>query len=73
VAAGNRDAKDDDPAYLGEAIDDTTFSFVCGSTQGDDPLNDPSCWPKANPLLGVTITEEYLAGVVKQAKSCRAS
>jgi hypothetical protein len=23
---------------------------------------------KANPLLGVTITEEYLAGVVDQAK-----
>jgi phage terminase large subunit-like protein len=35
----------------------------------DDPLNDPSCWQKANPLLGVTITEEYLAGVVAQAKN----
>jgi phage terminase large subunit-like protein len=68
VAAGNRDAKDDDPAYLGEVIDDTTFSYVCALDPGDDPLTDPSCWPKANPLLGVTITEEYLAGVVKQAK-----
>lgn len=35
----------------------------------DDPLNDPSCWPKANPLLGVTITEDYLASVVAQAKN----
>ena len=35
----------------------------------DDALNDPSCWPKANPLLGTTITEEYLAGVVAQAKN----
>lgn len=68
VAAGNRDAKDDDPAYLGEIIDDTTFSFICGLDPWDDPLTDPSCWIKANPLLGVTITEEYLASVVAQAK-----
>jgi len=68
VAAGNPDAKDDDAAYLGEAIDDTSFSFVCSLDPGDDPLSDPSCWPKSNPLLNVTITEEYLAGVVKQAK-----
>jgi phage terminase large subunit-like protein len=68
VAAGNRDAKDEDAHYLGEPLDDTTFSYVCGLDLGDDPLTDPSCWQKANPLLGVTITEEYLAGVVKQAK-----
>lgn len=68
VAAGNRDARDDDAAYLGEPIDDTTFSYVCALDPGDDPLEDPGCWMKANPLLGVTITEEYLAGVVKQAK-----
>lgn len=36
---------------------------------GDNPLDDPTCWAKANPLLGVTITEEYLAGVVAQAKA----
>lgn len=68
VAAGNRDARDDDPFYIGEPVDDTTFSYVCALDPGDDPLEDPTCWPKANPLLGVTITEEYLAGVVKQAK-----
>lgn len=68
VAAGNRDARDDDAHYLGEVLDDTTFSYVCALDVDDDPLNDPSCWPKANPLLGTTITEEYLAGVVKQAK-----
>jgi phage terminase large subunit-like protein len=67
VAAGNYDALTD-PTFIGEPIDDTTFSFVCSLDEGDDPLNDPSCWKKANPLLGVTITEEYLAGVVKQAK-----
>ena len=68
VAAGNRDARSDDAAYLGEPIDDTTFSYVCSLDPGDDPLTDPSCWIKANPLLNVTISEEYLAGVVKQAK-----
>lgn len=69
VAAGNREAKDEDAFYLGEIIDDTTFSYVCALDVGDDPLEDPSCWPKANPLLNVTITEEYLAGVVAQAKN----
>lgn len=68
VAAGNRDAKDDDAAYVGEVLDDSTFSYVCGLDAGDDPLKDPACWVKANPLLGTTITEEYLGGVVKQAK-----
>jgi phage terminase large subunit-like protein len=69
VAAGNIEAKDDDAAYLGEVIDDTSFSFVCALDPGDDPLTDPSCWAKANPLLGVTITRDYLAGVVHQAKA----
>jgi phage terminase large subunit-like protein len=68
VAAGHVDAVTD-PTFIGEPIDDTTFSYVCSLDEGDDPLNDPSCWAKANPLLGVTITEEYLAGVVAQAKA----
>lgn len=68
VAAGNRDAKDGDAFYLGERVDDSSFSYVCSLDPGDDPLEDSSCWIKANPLLGVTITEEYLAGVVAQAK-----
>lgn len=69
VAAGNLDAKNEDAEYLGEVIDDTTFSYVCALDPGDDPLEDPSCWIKANPLINVTITEEYLAGVVAQAKA----
>jgi phage terminase large subunit-like protein len=67
VAAGTRDP-DDDFTYVGEIIDDTTFSYVCALDKDDDPLTDPTCWPKANPLLGVILTEEYLAGVVAQAK-----
>lgn len=68
VAAGNIDAVTD-PTYVGEVIDDTTFSFVCSLDPEDDPLNDPSCWIKANPLLGVTITEEYLRETVAQARA----
>jgi phage terminase large subunit-like protein len=68
VAAGNIDAVTD-PTFLGEIIDDTTFSYVCSLDQGDDPLEDESCWIKANPLLGITITEEYLRETVAQAKA----
>lgn len=68
VAAGNVDAVTD-PTFVGDVLDDTTFSYVCALDDGDDPLNDPRCWAKANPLLGVTITEEYLAEVVAQAKA----
>lgn len=52
----------------GEVEDDRTFSYVCALDDGDDPMTDPSCWIKANPLLGVTITEQYLADQVKQAQ-----
>jgi len=52
----------------GEVDDDTEFSYVCALDKGDDPLTDPSCWVKANPLLGTILTEDYLAGVVRQAQ-----
>lgn len=68
VAAGHTEAVND-PTFVGEPLDDTTFSYVCALDDGDDPLNDPSCWIKANPLLGVTITEQYLADTVAQAKA----
>lgn len=68
VAAGHTEAVND-PTFVGEALDDTTFSYVCALDDGDDPLRDPSCWIKANPLLGVTITESYLSDVVKQGKN----
>lgn len=52
-----------------EVQDDTTFSFVCSLDEGDDPLTDPTCWRKANPLLGVTLAEKYLEDVVAQARA----
>jgi phage terminase large subunit-like protein len=33
VAAGNLDAKDDDAHYLGEVLDDTSFSYVCARSR----------------------------------------
>lgn len=51
-----------------EVEDDTSFSYVCALDDDDDPMNDPACWIKANPLLGVTITEEYLEIQAKQAR-----
>jgi len=67
VAAGHTEAVND-PTFVGDVIDDRTFSYVCALDEGDDPLEDPSCWIKANPLLGVTITDEYLRDVVNQGK-----
>lgn len=59
---------DADFTYVGEVIDDAAFAYVCALDKGDDPLEDRSCWVKANPLLGVTVKTDYLAEVVKQAK-----
>lgn len=59
---------DEDFKFMGDVIDDDTFSFVCALDKDDDPLEDPSCWPKVNPLLHVILDEDYLAGVAKQAK-----
>jgi phage terminase large subunit-like protein len=56
--------------YLDDVVTfDDMFSFVCSLDSNDDPLKDPLCWAKANPLLDVTITRGYLAGVVRQAKA----
>lgn len=53
----------------GDVLDDSTFSFVCSLDEGDDPLNDASCWIKANPLLGSLLTHDYIAQIVEQAKA----
>ncbi|MBZ9659791.1 terminase large subunit [Mesorhizobium sp. ESP-6-4] len=67
VAAGTA-TPDEDFTYVGEVIDDSTFSYVCALDKDDDPFSDPTCWQKANPLFGVTLKHDYLAGVVAQAK-----
>jgi phage terminase large subunit-like protein len=49
--------------------DDRLFAYVCGLDEGDDPLTDEACWPKTNPYLGVTVTDEYLRQQVSNAKN----
>ncbi|WP_246680790.1 terminase TerL endonuclease subunit [Mesorhizobium sp. B2-2-4] len=69
VAAGvPKELLDDDYTYVGDPIDDTTFSYVCALDKDDDPFTDPSCWVKANPLLGVILTHEYMEKNVAQAR-----
>ncbi len=68
VAAGTREP-DEQFTFVGEVIDDETFAFVCSLDHDDQPLDNPECWVKANPLLGGTVQPSYLAGVVAQAKA----
>ena len=49
--------------------DDRLFAYVCALDEGDDPMVDPACWPKTNPYLGVTVTEDYLRRQVENAKN----
>lgn len=35
----------------GELEDDAFFPYICGLDEKDDPFQDESCWPKANPSL----------------------
>lgn len=68
VAAGTM-TPGPDHTYVGEAIDDSTFSYVCALDNDDDPLNDPTCWIKANPMLGVILQPEEIQKAVNQAKN----
>ena len=52
----------------GDFEDDSFFSYICALDEDDDPFEDPSCWAKANPSLGVTIQPSYLEEQVTQAK-----
>lgn len=53
----------------GTATDDRLFLYVCTLDEGDDPMTDPNCWIKTNPLLGVTVTRDYLERQVENAKN----
>jgi phage terminase large subunit-like protein len=52
--------------------DERWFAYVCDLDEDDDPLNDPTCWIKANPNLGVSIQREYLEDQVSAAKNISA-
>lgn len=46
---------------------DEWFAYVCALDDGDD-WRDPKVWAKANPSLGITLTERYLAEQVREAE-----
>jgi len=48
--------------------DDSFFGYVCALDPEDDPFKDESCWPKANPLLGIAIQPEYLREQITEAQ-----
>lgn len=52
----------------GDLRDDAFFAYVCAVDDGDDPLKDESCWPKANPSLGHTFQMDYLRELVTEAR-----
>ncbi len=51
----------------GQEENDEWFAYVCGLDEGDDPMKDESCWVKANPNLGVSVTVKYLRKEVREA------
>lgn len=70
VAAGTQ-TPDEVYEYVGETWpgSDELFSYVCALDKDDDPLEDDSCWIKTNPLMGVTVSREYIASQVAFAKN----
>lgn len=49
-------------------LKDPTFLGVIYGTDKDDDWTDPEVWRRANPSLGVTITEDYLREEVERAR-----
>jgi phage terminase large subunit-like protein len=61
----------------GERENDEWFAYVCQLDKDADGVrddwSDPKNWPKTNPNLGVSITEEYLRLQVKEAQEIPSS
>lgn len=47
---------------------DAWFAYVAALDEEDEPFEDETCWPKANPNLGVSVTVQYLREQVREAK-----
>jgi phage terminase large subunit-like protein len=52
----------------GDDQNDAQFAYICALDEGDEPFDDESCWPKANPSLGVTIKPQFIREQVTEAK-----
>lgn len=55
---------------MGTVEDDAFFSFIAEIDEEDDPF-DESCWVKANPNLGISVTIEKLREKVAEAKTSK--
>ncbi len=55
----------------GEQLDPSFFGLIYCADAKDD-WTDPRTWEKANPSYGITIKEEEMADVIKQAKTSAA-
>lgn len=53
----------------GVVDDQRSFAYVCALDKDDDPLTDETCWPKANPNLGIIIQPDYLRRQVENARN----
>lgn len=52
----------------GEFENDAWFAFIACLDENDDPFADESCWPKANPNLGVSIQPLFIREQVNEAR-----
>jgi phage terminase large subunit-like protein len=52
----------------GVVEDDSLLALIYTVDKGDDPLTDESCWPKANPNLGVSVKVDDLRALVLEAR-----
>ncbi len=48
---------------------DAWFAYIAALDKGDQPFDDETCWRKANPNLGVSVTPEYLREQVLEARN----
>ncbi len=54
---------------LSGAVEDDRLFAIIYTLDEDDDFRDPKVWPKANPNLGVSVDEEYLADQVRMAEN----
>jgi phage terminase large subunit-like protein len=51
-----------------EIIDDSSLAYIARTDPTDDPMNDPSCWIKSLPALGITYPAENVEIEVSKAR-----
>lgn len=52
----------------GDVENDAWFAFIASLDEDDEPFEDESCWPKANPNLGVSIQLPFIREQVQEAR-----